>query len=168
MPNDAISYGYAAGVGACVSLGGFLLGAAVVRRAGPVAQALTRRNPSSIAPTLARYVHATEIAPNSRQLHISGQIGVDRQGRFGKDAQTQCTRAFENMKAVLHDAHMDVEDLVKVTVFLTDRSQLAGYRVARDEALGDLEVASSLVIVKQLALEEMLVEIEGVAAKSRP
>ena len=56
----------------------------------------------------------------------------------------------------------------QVTVFLTDRNQLGGYRVARDGALGDLEVASSLMIVKQLAVDEMLVEIEAIAAKADP
>ena len=36
--------------------------------------------------------------------------------------------------------------------------------MARDSALGDLEIASSLIIVKQLAVDEMLVEIEAIAA----
>ena len=40
--------------------------------------------------------------------------------------------------------------------------------MARDGALGDLEVASSLMIVKQLAVDEMLVEIEAIAAKADP
>ena len=35
-----------------------------------------------------RYVHATEIAPNCRTLHISGQLGVNATGEFGPDAQT--------------------------------------------------------------------------------
>ena len=38
--------------------------------------------------------------------------------------------------------------------------------MARDSALGDLEVASSLIIVNQLAVDEMLVEIEAIAAKA--
>lgn len=40
--------------------------------------------------------------------------------------------------------------------------------MARDSALGDLEVASSLIIVNQLAVDEMLVEIEAIAAKADP
>ena len=55
------------------------------------------------------------------------------------------------------------EDLVKINVYLS-ADYLEGYRVARDNALGDIQPASTLVIVAALAGPDMRVEIEAVAA----
>ena len=39
---------------------------------------------------------------------------MNAKGEFGSDAQAQCEYAFDNIKAVLRDANMGIEDLVKV------------------------------------------------------
>ena len=59
---------------------------------------------------------------------------------------------------------MSKEDLVKINVYLSSADYLEGYRVARDNALGDIQPASTLVIVAALAGPGMRVEIEAVAA----
>ena len=56
-------------------------------------------------------------------------------------------------------------DLVKVTVFMVrSKCTLKDYREAREEVMGDTTCASSLIYVESLALEEMAIEIEAVAA----
>ena len=55
-------------------------------------------------------------------------------------------------------------DIVKVTVFLTDPTDVGLYREIRDRHLEGHEAASTLLIVSGLADPEWTVEIEVVAA----
>ena len=115
---------------------------------------------------LVKYVNA--VAANVRGsatfLHVSGQLGCDADGRFADTAEAQCDLAFGNVHACLREAGMDWSNLVKVTVFLSARAHLAGYRSARDRALGDMKVGSTLVI-SDLVAEHVLAEIEALAVK---
>ena len=149
-------------------------GAASAMAASAMAYLLTRR-PTRInklqdipgAPKpLAKYVNAVAatIHGSATLLQISGQLGCDASGTFGDSAEAQCNLAFSNVHANLRAAGMDWCDLMKVTVFLSNRAHLAGYRRARDRALGDTLVGSSLVIC-DLVAEHILVEIEAVAVK---
>jgi 2-iminobutanoate/2-iminopropanoate deaminase len=52
-----------------------------------------------------------------------------------------------------------------VTVLLTRASDIAAYRQIRDRMLGNVAPASTLMIVAGLAVPELLVEVEGVAAR---
>jgi enamine deaminase RidA (YjgF/YER057c/UK114 family) len=61
---------------------------------------------------------------------------------------------------------MGVEDLVKLTVYITRQSDLADYRAVRDAALAGAQPAATLVVVAGLALPEWLVEVEAIAAKA--
>eukprot|EP00956_Cyclotella_meneghiniana_P025804 scaffold54604_cov73-Cyclotella_meneghiniana.AAC.3 len=57
------------------------------------------------------------------------------------------------------------QDLVKVVVFMVrSKCSLKDYPEAREEMMGDTVCASSLIFVESLALEEMAVEIEAIAA----
>jgi len=61
---------------------------------------------------------------------------------------------------------MRKQDLVKITVFLTDARHIADYRAARARLLGDaVRPASTLLIVAGLASPDMLIEVEAWAAK---
>jgi enamine deaminase RidA (YjgF/YER057c/UK114 family) len=123
---------------------------------------LRKANPKGVPVPLAKYVNVVE-AGNT--LYISGQIGADESGKLALSAAEQLQYCFNNIRLVLEDADMDFDNVAKVTVFLTDLSQLAHYRVARDQAMGVTMCASSLVVVKSLATPQMLVEIEAVAVR---
>jgi len=60
-----------------------------------------------------------------------------------------------------------VADLVKVTTFLTDRSQRAKNAEVRARYLGEVRPAQTLLFVSGLTLPEYLVEVEAIAAKLR-
>ena len=55
-------------------------------------------------------------------LYVSGIVAVDRDGRLvgGDDVVAQTRQIFDNMRAVLEAGGCGFEDVVKVTVFLTD------------------------------------------------
>ena len=118
-----------------------------------------------IAPPFSRYAHAAEPEGESRWLHISGQVGVDTDGRVLDGFEAQAEQAWRNIAAVLEAADMTLADIVKITMLYTRRDDLAAGRTARDAALDGREVACTLFFVAGLASEEWLIEIEAVAAK---
>lgn len=96
-------------------------------------------------------------------MFLSGQTGHAVNGELmGATAEEQVDLCFSNIKAALIELGLTVENLVKITVFLTSRDDLATYRAARDRALGDVEPASTLVIA-DLVHPDMKVEIEAIA-----
>ena len=126
------------------------------------------RNPSTVAPPLARYSHAVEIPRDARALFISGQVGIDPDGVMADSAEEQSENVWRNLKAILDDAGMGLEDLVRVNAYITDARYVAAYREGRDKVLtGDHAPASTLVVVSGLADPKMKIEVEAVAAKSR-
>jgi enamine deaminase RidA (YjgF/YER057c/UK114 family) len=61
---------------------------------------------------------------------------------------------------------MGLQDLVKVTVFLTRPIDIPAYRHIRDQALAGARPASTLLIVAGLAHPDWLIEIEATAARA--
>jgi enamine deaminase RidA (YjgF/YER057c/UK114 family) len=127
---------------------------------------LVKRNPTSAPPSFSAYSLAVEAPPGARWLHVSGQVGVTPDGRLAEGARGQMEQIWRNLLAILADAAMGPEDLVKVTAFLTRPEDTALYRETRDAALDGAEPASTLVVVQALAHPDWLVEIEAVAAKA--
>lgn len=128
----------------------------------------TRHSPDTIASPFSQYSHGVQAPASARWLHVSGQVGNRPDGGIPEGVGAQTARAFDNIKAILGDAGMDMNDVVKVTVYLTcdDAEAISAYREARDEAQGDALPASTLVVVTALAHPDWLVEIEAVAARS--
>jgi enamine deaminase RidA (YjgF/YER057c/UK114 family) len=114
----------------------------------------------------ATYSHGIEVPPNARWLHISGQIGIGPDGKMKDGIEAQTQQVWENIKAVLAAAGMGLENLVKITTYLTDESLIDGFRKVRSQQLGDHKPTSTLVVIKRLAVPGLLVEVESVAAKA--
>lgn len=66
---------------------------------------------------------------------------------------------------MLQVAGMGVEDIVKITQYLTRRSDLEAYRPIRSKYLGAARPASMLSFVDELVWPNMLFELEIIAAK---
>jgi 2-iminobutanoate/2-iminopropanoate deaminase len=109
--------------------------------------------------------HFTDAVIARGFLYVSGIVAVDGDGRLvgGADVVAQTRQVFENMGAVLEAAGCGFEDVVKVTVFLTDVDDRARINPVRMEVFGDARPASTLVEVPRLAVEGAKVEIECVA-----
>jgi 2-iminobutanoate/2-iminopropanoate deaminase len=126
---------------------------------------LRRLSPPTVVRPLSRYAQAVAVPAAFRWLSISGQIGMTPDGTLVAGFEAQARQAWAGVVALLEADGMTIEDLVKVTIYLTNAGNLAASRVARDVALGDAEPASTLVIVAGLARPELLIEIEAVAAR---
>jgi 2-iminobutanoate/2-iminopropanoate deaminase len=109
--------------------------------------------------------HYTDAVVAGELLFVSGLIAVDRQGALvgADDVAAQTRQVFENLRAVLDEAGCRVEDVVKVTVYLTDVDDRPKINPVRQEVFGDARPASTLVEVSRLAVPGAKVEIEAVA-----
>ena len=123
---------------------------------------VTRSNPQAVrAPT--GYTHAIQITGDYRRLIISGQVGMALDGTVPGTGEGQIAQAFANLRAVLTENGMTVENIVKTTAFLTDRELLPAYRQARGAVFGGHAPASTLLFVAGLADPGWVVEIEAEA-----
>jgi enamine deaminase RidA (YjgF/YER057c/UK114 family) len=109
------------------------------------------------------YAQALLVSGTTRQLYISGQIPSTRDGVVPDSFAEQSLLAWHNVEAQLHAAGMTLDNLVKVTTFLSDRRYAAESRRTRKEILGDRKVALT-VIVAGIFDEAWLLEIEAIAA----
>ena len=127
-----------------------------------------KRNPATIAAPVPTgcYSHAVEVAPNARWLYISGQSGVRPDGSLPVDFAAQAEQTFANIRAILVDAKMNVDDLVKLVVFITRSEDLPDCRRFRNTFLGEARPAQTLVRIVGLAIPGWLIEVEAVAAKT--
>ena len=97
-------------------------------------------------------------------LFLAGQTGHDAQttsgtGRF--EAQTR--RTFERMRLILEAAGGSLDDLVTMTVFVTDIRYGDEFVRLRGEILKRDFPASALIGIAQLAAPEALIEVQAVA-----
>jgi enamine deaminase RidA (YjgF/YER057c/UK114 family) len=99
-------------------------------------------------------------------VFLRGQVGqdLDTAASVGVgDAGAQANRAMENVKQLLEEAGSQLEDVCKVTVYLTDiRYREEVYRTVGRWLKGVFPVSTGLV-VEALARPEWLVEIDVVA-----
>ena len=77
----------------------------------------------------------------------------------------QTERAWDNIMQLLKAADMDVEDIVKITQYLTRTGDIPEYSKTRKGYIGNTKPTSTLLITPQLGWDNMLVEIEVIAAK---
>lgn len=125
---------------------------------------VTIHDPDTITPPASRYAQGVCVDGATRWLHVSGQVGLDPDGALAGGVSEQMQRCFENIRAVLEDAGMDITNLVKITGFIVNPHDLPAFREARDAALGGHRCASTLLVVSALAVPDWVVEIEAVAA----
>jgi 2-iminobutanoate/2-iminopropanoate deaminase len=109
------------------------------------------------------YAQAVEVSGATRTLYVSGQIPVDAEGNCPPGFAEQARLAWRNVLAQLAAADMGVENLVKVTIFLSDRRYAPENRQVRQEMLGSRRPALT-VIITGIFDEAWLLEIEAVAA----
>lgn len=114
--------------------------------------------PAAVGP----YSHAVRAG---KVLYVSGQLGLDpASGELVEGVENQARVALANLKTVLNAAKMDMEDVVKTTVFLKDMGDFAAINAIYAEAFGDTKPARSCVAAAALP-KGGLFEIEAIARK---
>ena len=117
----------------------------------------TKDAPQAIGP------YSQAIAANGF-LFISGQLGVTPSGEFaGADVKSQAQRSLQNLQAILSEAGLGFENVVKTTIFLADIADFAAVNEIYAEFFKEPYPARSTVAVKTLP-KGGLVEIELIAA----
>jgi len=114
-------------------------------------------------PTQGSYPQAVEVTEAGRWLFLSGQVPITPDGGVPADFEGQCRQVWANIETQLRAAGMTLDNLVKVTTFLSDRRFAAENRSVRLEILAGRQPALT-VIVTGLFEADWLVEIEAVAA----
>lgn len=98
-------------------------------------------------------------------IYIAGQTAMDVSGSLvGKgDIKAQVAQVFRNIMTALASVDASYTNLVKVTTYLTSAANIEGYRTVRSQFLINDLPASTLLVIKGLAREDMLVEIDAIA-----
>lgn len=120
-------------------------------------------NPENVSPPLGSYSHGLEVKNATRFLFISGQIPEEPNGRVPDNFSEQCEVVWNNIEKILASAGMSVANLVKVTTFLTNASQVETNGQIRRKHLGEVKPALTVMIAQTLE-SQWLLEIEAIAA----
>jgi reactive intermediate/imine deaminase len=106
--------------------------------------------------------------PAGQLIFVSGQVARNAAGEtIGTgDIRAQTRQALDNVKAVLEAAGATMDDIVKVTVFVTDVTHLAAIHEVRAAYFTRDYPASTLVEVKGLVSPDLMIEIEAIAVTS--
>jgi enamine deaminase RidA (YjgF/YER057c/UK114 family) len=121
-------------------------------------------NPPSFPKPASNYSQGIVHKLGGERLLLSGQVGVDGQGRAVPGLGAQMKQAWANFLAVLAEAGFKPEHVVKVTIYVTQPA-LSEFRREREAALAGCAPAATYVQVAALASPDFLVEIEGEAIK---
>jgi enamine deaminase RidA (YjgF/YER057c/UK114 family) len=101
-------------------------------------------------------------------LEVSGTTAVDEQSEIvGKGSAYKQTRyIFEKIEKVLKQAGMEMKDVVRTRMYVTDIKQWEEVGKAHGEFFKNIKPASSMVEVSGLIDPDLLVEIEVSAIKA--
>ena len=119
-----------------------------------------------ISAHIGAYSDAFEVAPGARWLAISGTPGMAPDGAIAANFEEQASQAWSNVCDALSKAGFSVDDLVKITQYLTSAEDIATHAHVRARFLGSARRASMLVVVPALVWPQMSIEIEAWAARS--
>jgi len=117
--------------------------------------------PDAAAP-VGVYTQAVEVTGATRTLYVSGQVGADISGTIPDDISAQARLVYANIQAQLRAANMTLDNIVKLTIILTDFGNMAAARAARSEVMGERRPASTLIIAG-LANPAFKIEVEAIA-----
>ncbi len=121
-------------------------------------------SPTSIHPPFSNYSNGAEVPAGQRLVFCSGQLGITAAGTIPATAAGQTEVAFDNIAAILAEAGLGLEHVVRINTFVTAREHLKPYMDVRNARFAAPFPASTLMIVAGFARPEFVVEIEVVAA----
>lgn len=98
-------------------------------------------------------------------LFISGQIALDSEGELvgPNDFEAQAIQALDNLKAMLEAGGSSLKDLMMINVYVTDMDNRSVFARVRDGYFRANPPASTIVEIKRLCMDELLLEVNGIA-----
>jgi enamine deaminase RidA (YjgF/YER057c/UK114 family) len=113
----------------------------------------------------AGYTHVVEITAG-RPVYIAGQVALDPAGKLvgPGDIRAQVRQVFDNLRVALEAVGAGFEQVVKLTYYLVDATQLPVVREIRDQYVNIQQPpASTAVEVRRLVRDDLLIEVEAIA-----
>ena len=121
-------------------------------------------------PNAAGFTHAQPFsqgieAPAGRMVFVAGQVALDKEGDVigVGDPAKQTEAALENMKLVLAEAGATLDDVVRLTVFMTDMRNFPAIQEVRARYFPKDPPASTTLAITALVNPNLLVEIDAIA-----
>jgi len=97
---------------------------------------------------------------------LTGQVALKKDGTVACDKPAEQMRfIFENIKELLNEAGADIDNIIRVVIYVTDMNFFAEISPVRNEYLKESRPVSTLVEVNKLAVEGCKVEVEVTAIK---
>jgi len=109
--------------------------------------------------------HATVVPAGARLLFCNGQVGARPDGSVPDDTGEQVEIIFGRIKVILEAADMGFQDVVKLTVYVTDKAIFDDFYSLRGRTMGDHNPPVVLLVVGPFPRPGVQIEIEAVAAK---
>ncbi len=120
-------------------------------------------NPPTLTKPLRPYFSHGVVARGGL-VFVAGQVGTDKSGRVvSRDVGRQTEQTIKNLRAVLRHVGADLDDIVKVTVYVTDMGDFDAIARVRSKYFKKDCPASAIIEVAKLARPEFKVEIEAIA-----
>jgi len=99
------------------------------------------------APILAQAIESNGI------IFVSGQIHTDKEWKLiGETVKAKLDVIFENIRLVLEAAELTLDNIVKVTIYVTDMAQMPELNQYYPSYFSDVLPAREAVCVKELPL----------------
>lgn len=117
-----------------------------------------------INPTGSSFSQAFELTNYKRLVFVSGQVPVDEKENVPVDFTSQCELVWKNIGKQLKEADMNLNEIIKITTFLSDRKYRRENYEVRHKVLGEHQPAMTIIIAG-IYDEKWLLEIEVIAGK---
>jgi enamine deaminase RidA (YjgF/YER057c/UK114 family) len=109
--------------------------------------------------------HGVEIPPGARLLFTNGQVGARKDGTVPDDIAEQFEVIFERLGHVLAASDMGFADVVKLSVYVTDKGHFDAFQRVRARYMKDHNPAATMLVVGPFPRPGVEAEVEAVAAK---
>ncbi len=134
----------------------------------PKPSSVTVINPSDLGAPKG-FSHGILTPPGAALLFVAGQVGWDKDGRLVSDSFAgQFQQALHNIVHVVREAGGSIDQIARLTIYVTDKSEylsnLSGVGEAYRDVMGKHFPAMALLEVQALVEPGANVEIEATAA----
>jgi len=119
-----------------------------------------------ICPHSNNAAHGVEIPPGARLLFTNGQVGARQDGSVPDDIKEQFETIFDRLSHILRASSMDFADVVKLSVYVTDKAHFEAFHRVWTRHMKDHNPAATMLVVGPFPRPGVEAEVEVVAAKA--
>ena len=114
-------------------------------------------------PPFSKYSQGIEVPEGYKLVFVSGQVGVDVDGKLAPTHEGQHEQVWRNILAILDESALGPHDIADITAYVTNTEGIGLFRSVRDKFLDGAEPASTLLHISGLASPDWVVEVAVVA-----